>query len=215
MLTDIQKAERAGKITASQAYKIVGARGLGQSGKTYMRELIAQERGCFKREINNFATDWGNMYEPIAIEEYEAFTGLKVSKTGDEQEVISHPNYQDHVSCMPDGIIPSLKAGLEVKCPETGSTHVTFLEASNGEELKALCKDSSSPTVKNVYSQIQFSLWITGFEFWHFVSYHPEFSNPKLAIIKVDRDDEFIKLIESRVIEALSLKDSILKKIRL
>lgn len=208
MLTEEQKIARLGRITASQAYRITGARGLGQSGYTYARELIAEERGCRKKDVYSSAIDWGNMWEPEARGQYADYTGLEVI----ESDFIV-PEWNNNIGCTPDGLVPKLETGLEIKCPENGGVHVAFLEVNNGEELKKLCSSSSSPTVKHVYWQIQFSIWVTGYKFWHFVSFHPEFDNPKLGIIKVDRNDDDIKLISDRVDEVLAIKKAILKRI--
>jgi predicted phage-related endonuclease len=123
MLTEQQKIERAGLVTASQAFKIVGARGLGQSGSTYAYELIAEELGYIKPEIRSSAIEHGNMYEPIAIEEYEKHTGIKVNRPN----FLKHKKYKKYAGCTPDGK-PEFKddIGLEAKCPENPGVHLQF-----------------------------------------------------------------------------------------
>ena len=212
MLSEKIKSERSGKITASQAYRLVGARGLGQGGVTYAREIIAEEMGYIQREIKSYYFDWGNYWAPFAIEHYEKHTGLKVDNSGEDEKFIV-PDWNTNIGCTPDGLIKKLNSGIEVKCPETGGAHVTFLEVSNGEELKDICSKTTSPTVKHVYWQIQFSLWITGFKFWHFVSFHPEFKDFNLWIVKIDRNEDDIQLINNRVAELLTVKQKILDKI--
>jgi hypothetical protein len=64
-----------------------------QTAKSYLDEIIAQRRRVFNPERprafkGNAATEWGNGKELEAIAAYEALTGLKLEKTGDNQEFI-------------------------------------------------------------------------------------------------------------------------------
>ena len=42
--------------------------------------------------------------------------------------------------------------------------------------------------------QVQYSMWIGGYPYWWFFSYHPKL---KPFLLKVERDNELIKTIES------------------
>jgi len=82
--------------------------------------------------------------------------------------------------CSPDGLIGEV-SGLELKCPSL-SVHVGYL----------MKKDLPS----DYFQQVQGSLYITGYEYWYFMSYHPGI---KPLIIKVYRDEKFISLLHAEL----------------
>jgi hypothetical protein len=207
MLTEEQKKARRGKITASSAYKIMGAKGLGQGGLTYVRELIAEERGWIRKEASSSSIDHGNMYEPIAREAYADYLGSEIFT----MDFIDHEKYE--AGCTPDGYIRDLQCGLEIKSPENGGVHITFLEVKDAASLKAICSKTTSTTVKHLYWQVMFSIWVTGWDYWKFVSFHPEMNKDKLYVAEIHPVQSDIRLIEERVQEALQLKQDILKRI--
>jgi len=86
----------------------------------------------------------------------------------------------------PDGLIGD-DGGIEIKCPKP-STHVKYLR--NGKlpsEYKA---------------QVMGCLWITGREWWDFMSYHPQMPN---LLIRVHRDEEYINQLERLVTHACQI----------
>ena len=73
----------------------------------------------------------------------------------------------------PDGLIPDLKKGLEIKCPKM-STHIRYL------------LEGGVPSEYVI--QVQANLWVTGYETWDFVSYCPEYQRQPLYIFTAHRD---------------------------
>ena len=64
-----------------------------------------------EKVFNNTSTDWGNKFEPIALEIYKNMTNESVSEIG----LVLHPVYK-WLGASPDGLVQSGKL-LEIKCP--------------------------------------------------------------------------------------------------
>lgn len=81
--------------------------------------------------------------------------------------------------CSPDGLIKGEECGLEMKCPDA-HTHIGYL------------LDGGLP--KDYIAQVQGSMYVTGYQWWYFFSYHQKL--PPLRI-KVARDEVYQKAIEA------------------
>jgi len=195
MSDDLQRTEewandRSGKFTAS-AFVDVLARNkrTGEPLKCYHDLIwrIVTERMTKKPTDgpHGFALQWGEDVEPYALEAYEAETGNIVTKTG----FITHPKYE-FAGASPDALVLS-DGGLEIKCPKDSRIHL--------ERFFRGVPDEYVP-------QIQGGMWVTGRKWWDFASYDPRMpESHQLLIIRVHRDEEFIKQLESAIIEAEEL----------
>ena len=161
-------AARCGIPTASNFDKIITATGKKSSqAEGYMNTLLAESVTSEKSSIKQ--TDWmlrGIEMEPEARETYEFITDSKVDQTG-----LVFRDESKNVACSPDGLLPD--RGLEIKCPAPG-THIGYLLGGK------------TPTT--YIPQLQGSMWVTGFDTWDFLSYHPDI---KPMIITVRRDEKF------------------------
>lgn len=150
-------AARTGKLTASNASKIITAGGKSSTQRTaYMDELLSD---CFCPGQNawqgNANTDRGTAMEPLARAAFSSRCSLEVEEVG-------FVTREDGViGCSPDGLIKSdtgiFEAGLEIKCP-LPKTHLRYL-------LDGALPDAYKP-------QVHFSVMVTGLP-WHFFSYCP------------------------------------------
>jgi YqaJ-like viral recombinase domain len=150
-------AARTGKLTASNASKIITAGGKTSAQRTsYLDELISD---CFCPGQNawhgNANTDRGTAMEPLARAAFESRLSLEV-------EEIGFVTREDGViGCSPDGLISrgsgNYISGLEIKCP-LPKTHFRYL-------LEGVLPDTYKP-------QVHFSMMVTGLP-WHFFSYCP------------------------------------------
>ena len=130
----------------------------------------------------------GTELEPEARENYEFITGNEV------QEVGFIVDLDDTYGCSPDGLIGE-DGGIEIKCP-LGATMVKYLRSP--DEL-----------VKNYWQQIQGCMFVTGRKWWDAFAYHP--STPHV-LVRVERDDAYIELLEEQVINAcLTIKTEVEK----
>lgn len=174
--------DRLGYVTGS-CFSDVLAKGAGKVRGAYLKRVVA-ERLTGKRQegFSSPHTDRGNEQEPYARMAYSAETGNMVEEVG----FIKHETLR--AGCSPDGVI-DLNGGLEIK-----SVIPTV-------QLETIERGKYPTTHK---AQIQGGLWVTGREWWDFVSFSPDLpKNLRLYVYRVERDEEYIKGIEEEVIRFL------------
>lgn len=148
------------------------------SAEAYINQLIAEKLTERTTEVK--VNEWmqrGTELEPLARQYYELSTGLEVQEVG----FCKHDTMECGVS--PDGLVGE-DGGLEIKCPAP-HTHVKYL------------RDDKLPVVYK--QQVMGCLWITGREWWDFVSYHE--TMPVLQV-RVYRDEDYIAKLEDHVLAA-------------
>lgn len=184
------RAERQGKITSSEIYKLLGdGNPFTKGGMTYIFETIAEILTGDSAEAYSKAMEWGASNEFEAILEYQKQTGIEVEYFG-----VANPKffaYNEYSGGSPDGIAGDTL--IEVKCPYNSGNHVKFLSVQNGEELK---KASSE-----YYYQAQMNLMCTGLDKCTFISYDPRIidTSHRMATINLYRDETSIALIKERI----------------
>lgn len=179
--SDEWKNARLGIPTASQFNRILTAGGKpSEQATAYMAELIAEkitgqpQDGFVSEDMQR-----GIELEPQARAAYEFESGNAVEQIGgvylDEHKT---------VMCSPDGLMPELKKGLEIKCPKL-ATHIRYI------------LDGQLPAAYKL--QVQGALWITGYDTWDFVSYHPDYTPCPTWILTVPRDEKTIALLDKHI----------------
>lgn len=168
-------ASRLGIPTASNFAKIITPKTLKMSAqaKQYAIDIIAEEF----EPAPPLESEWvlrGIELEAQARSAYEFVTDKKVKEVG-----IIYKDENKDSSCSPDGLITD--SGLEIKCPKL-TTHINYL------------LDGVIPTA--YIMQVQGSMWVTGYEEWDFMSYHP---NAKPLIITVKRDEKIMEALDSAI----------------
>ena len=182
-------AARLGIPSASMFAKIVTTKGIwSASADAYINQLVA-ERLTGEREegFQSHHMLRGTELEPDARDLYSLMSDAEVTEVG----FCLHDTLS--AGCSPDGLIGE-DGGLEMKCPAP-STHVEYLR---GGVLPSKYKQ-----------QVMGCLWITGREWWDFVSYHPTM---KPLIVRVERDEEYIAALEKCVTKAVNLIDENVEK---
>lgn len=171
-------AARVGLVTAS-CFSDILAKGEGTVRKKYMRRIVAERlTGICAEGFSSHHTDRGTEQEPLARMEYEAVTGNLVEEVG----FIKHPELQAGAS--PDGVIEK-DGGGEFKC------------VIPSVQIETVERGKYPPTHK---AQIMGNLWITGRQWWDFVSYSPSLPGKlRLYIFRVERDDEYICNMETEI----------------
>lgn len=172
---------RCGIPTATGFEKIVTATGKKSSASLkYMAELIEESiLGVKENNLKSYYIERGNQLEPLARQAYEFFTGHQVQQVGGV-----YLNEQREVMVSPDGLIPELRKGLEIKCPKM-STHITYLI------------EGGVPSEYII--QVQANLWVTGYDTWDFVSYCPEYSKQPFYLFTAERNTTLMKAFNEHI----------------
>jgi len=173
---------RLGRPTASNFSKLLTPTGKpSSSADAYINELIAQKiTGELPEFYINDAMARGNELEPAAKTLYELTNDVEVVEVG----LCLHGTLDCGAS--PDGLVGD-DGGIEIKCP-LPHTHVSYL------------RDGKLPT--KYIPQVQGCLWITGREWWDFMSYHPSMQD---LIVRVYRDEAYIKKLADAVTSAVEI----------
>jgi predicted phage-related endonuclease len=173
---------RCGKITASNFHDVItrSTKKVGdkfpylKARETYKEILVAEIlTGQPAAEINAYAMRHGKEYEPLARATYEMRTGHDVQEVG----LVLHPSFE-FIGASPDGLIGD-DGGLEIKCPKNSTIHLnTWANGLPPEHI----------------GQIQGGLFVTGRQWWDFVSFDPRIisENGRIYIQQIERDDEYI-----------------------
>lgn len=182
-------AARLGIPSASMYGKIITTQGKWSTqADTYINQLVAEKlTGEQTPFYQNEHMARGTELEPDARKMYEFIKDVEVQEVG----FCLHDTLEAGAS--PDGLIGE-DGGLEIKCPAP-ATHVEYLR---GGKLPSKYKQ-----------QVMGCLWITGREWWDFMSYHPSM---KPLIVRVERDEDYIAELEACVSKAVELIEENVEK---
>lgn len=194
--TDEWLMARVGLATASKFADIMAKTrsGYAASRKNYMAELVIERlTGQPTEYYSNSAMAWGSETEPVARLEYALETGNEVEETG----LWVHDSLLAGAS--PDGFVND-DGTLEIKCPNS-ATHIETL--------------LSKKAPRQYFAQIQGQLWMTDRKWCDFVSYDPRLpENTRMIIIRVERDEDFVKELAQEVEKFLGEVDDQVKFIK-
>lgn len=203
-LTDEQIQARLGMFTGSEIHKLMGTRGMGKTGETYVMEKVA-ERLTGQRstpEFTSAATTWGIDHEPEAVKYFEAATDMKIEPCDTLMN--------EHIAGTPDGIATSGADGtpflFEIKCPYNSGNHMKNLLLESPADFKTLRPE--------YFWQMQAYFWLTGLSKGKFCSYDPRFKEEKrMMILNIEFDEMSAKLMRDRITEAKLMFNNIIAKI--
>ncbi len=169
--TDQWGRDRMAIATASSFGKILSPTGRKSTqAKAYMNVLLAEWFSGNPKPNKSFGSmQNGHDVEPEAREVYEFITGNEVCEVG-----VVYKNAGRLIACSPDGLLTMHRKGIEIKCPDE-HTHIGYLS------------DDELPLTYT--PQVQGSMYVTGYDEWDFMSYHPKY--PPL-LITVKRDEKYI-----------------------
>lgn len=173
-------AARLGIPTATGIKNIVTQSGQKSSGWiSYLAELIAESIEGSSEGFKSNDMQRGNELEPRARMAYEFETGNDVVQIGGV-----YLNADKDLMVSPDGLIPNLKKGLEIKCPKM-KTHIKYL-LEGGVPVEYVI-------------QVQAALWVTGYETWDFISYCPEYQKQPLYVYTAERDPVLMQAFDEHI----------------
>jgi putative phage-type endonuclease len=184
---------RLGIATASNFKKIITSTGVeSKSLKDYAFELasdslLTEPEASFQSE----AMIRGNELEEEARSYYSFVNDVKI----DQVTFIK----KDEIGYSPDGLIGE-NGVIEIKCP-LKKNHLKYLI------------DNKLPS--EYKPQVQGGLHISEREYCDFISYHPLFKDDKkMFVVRVYRDEEYIKKLSDLLTKTIELKNEILTKLQ-
>lgn len=190
------KQLRLGKVTASRVSDVMakGRSGESASRKNYKTDLVVQRlTGDPGESYTNAAMEWGTATEPLARMAYEAKMGVFVNQVA----FIDHPSIANF-GCSPDGVIGD--GLIEIKCPNS-TTHIEYL------------LDDKPPA--RYIPQMQCQMAVTGAKWCDFISFDPRLPDDlQLFVVRLDRDDEYIKEMEEEVKKFLDEVETMYKQLK-
>lgn len=184
---------RCGRPSASNFGKILTPKGKPSTqSEKYCYQLAGERLTGIKEEgYTNPAMQRGIEMEAEARSYYEFVHDVKVEQVG-----ICYRNEDRLYSCSPDGLMPELNRGLEIKCPSL-AVHVEYLL---GKKL---------PTI--YIPQVMGSMLVTGYDTWAFLSYYP--GMPVLDIV-VTSDQEYLDKLAVALSDFNKELEKIVEKIK-
>lgn len=196
---------RKGKFTASQIYRLMGLKGIGKTGESYVMEKVAEELGAEMPLVSTFAMDRGTEMEPYAKLHYMKAFDCKISPCS----FIIAP-WCDQAGASPDGIIK--KSGsqklIEIKCPYNPVNHIQNLMIKTMDELKNQRSE--------YYWQMQMQMAVMEIPVCDFVSYYPDINEDfRMIAITIEANWKDILLLKQRIYDAVEMKKKILERVKL
>ena len=191
-------ALRCGRFTASRAADMLATIKAGEAAaRRDLRVQLVVERLTGQPQDDpyiNAAMQRGIDKEADAFAAYEGLTGNLASTCG----FLSHDTLR--AGCSPDGLIRAGEGGLEVKCPKS-ATHLSYLRAN---------------TIPRDYrAQMMHALWISGAQWWDFVSFDDRFPSPlQLFYQRLERKETEIAAYEIAARDFLAEVDQELEAVQ-
>lgn len=190
---------RKGRFTGSEIHKLLGKKGLGETGNTYAFEKAVEIAFGYDQEDSfvSFDMQRGIELEPLA------FRRFAESKEADfiNVENASFFPYGENGGASPDGLVGK-DAVLEIKCPKPNK-FFRIMAGGLGE------------IDTQYYAQMQMEMLCTNSERCHFFNYIIYNGVEMWHEIVVNRDNLAIELIKERIIEAVIVRDQFVEKLKL
>jgi len=187
---------RLGKVTASRVADVIAKTktGYGASRANLMADLIVERlTGQPASTFSNAHMEWGTEQEPHARAAYSVRIGELVEEVG----FVDHPSVANS-GASPDGLVGD-DGLVEFKCPAT-ATHLDTLLAQ--------------AVPAKYIAQMQWQMACTGRKYCDFCSYDPRLpEHLRMFVQRVERDDEYIKMLETEVTKFLAELDEKLKQL--
>lgn len=189
---------RKGRFTASDIHKLLGVRGLGQTGESYIFEKAVEELFGLNEEDEFTSKDIqrGVTLEPLA---FRKFQELKEFDFIEVQETTFFP-YGLHAGASPDGLVGN-DSILEIKCPRPNKFFNLVAKGIDAIDKEYIAQMQMQMLCTNSVKAYFFNYIIfNGFEMWH--------------EIEVLRDDVQIELIKQRIEDAILIKNQYIEELK-
>lgn len=192
--SDEWHAKRNGKFTASEIYKLMGVKGLGDTGKSYAIDKAIEELfGDVEDRFISYDMQVGIEIEPLAFIKFSEIMGLNFINV----ENCGFFNFCENSGASPDGLT-SDGAIVEIKCPKAS----TFFKLVANNEINP-----------NYYYQMQMQMMATKRNKGYFFNYIIIEGTEYWHMIEVKKDDDVFEKIAKRIPEAVLIKNQYVNKI--
>lgn len=179
--------ERKGRFTGSQISKLMGVKGLGKTGESYIFEVVYKSLfEDLEEEYTSYEMDRGTELEPLAFEKLREILGKKFISI----EKCGFIKYGEYSGSSPDGLT-SNNAVIEIKCPKANTFfNVVRTNFINPDYYDQMQMEMLSTNRDKAY-YFNYFVDLFGQEYWH--------------LIEVKRDEKRIELIKERLNQAIEL----------
>ena len=192
--SDEWKQARLGKFTASEIVKLLGVKGLGETGKNYaFDKAVEQLYGEMEESFISYDMQRGIDLEPLAFAKFKEIKELEFI----EVKECSSFNFNENAIATPDGLVGE-DAILEIKCPRSN----TFFKLVATNEIDS-----------KYYAQMQMQMLATNRNRAHFFNYLVHEGTEYYHEIIVERDESMIEKIKERLKEAIEIKIDYINKL--
>lgn len=179
--------QRKGRFTASEIYKLMGIKALGETGKGYAFDKAVEELyGETEETFISYDMQRGIELEPLAFAKFQELKEPEFLQV----ETCGFFNFGESAGASPDGLVGE-DAILEIKCPKPS----TFFKLVATNEIKDQylyqMQLQMMATKRNKAHFFNYCV-IDGIEYWH--------------EIIVTKDDVICDKMEARIKEASELK---------
>jgi exodeoxyribonuclease (lambda-induced) len=186
--------QRIGRFTASEIYKLMGVKGLGETGKTYILEkAIEQLYGKEEDDFVSYDMQRGIELEPLAFAKFYELMQLKFV----DVENCGFFVFGKSAGASPDGLVGD-DAILEIKCPKK-ETFFKLVATNKIDQKYYFQMQKQMLATKRKKAYFFNYLIIDGVEYHH--------------TIEVERDDVVIDKMKERIKEAELEKNKIIELI--
>lgn len=188
------KKQRQGKFSASEIYKLMGIKGLGETGKSYaIDKAIEQLFGDVDENFVSYDMQRGIEMEPLAFAKFKELKSLEFI----DVENCGFFNLLDDAGASPDGLVGK-DAVLEIKCPKA-STFFKLVATNEIDQKYYYQMQMQMICTGRVKAYFFNYIIIDGLEYWH--------------TIEVQRDDVICDKIIERISKAMQIKNEYINKI--
>jgi len=179
---------RMGKFTASKFGNLFAGKTTAKYNEPIYQAVYERLTGERPDDFKSAYMERGNELEAEALGVYSDLTFTPVQAGG-------FCELDDWVGGSPDGLIGE-DGMVQVKCPKF-STMIKYMQ------------DQELP--KEYLHQVQGEMLVSGRQWSDFMAYHPKLTP---VIVRIKRDEEVIKAIQTELIEAKIAANKILKALK-
>ncbi|MBC7524816.1 MAG: YqaJ viral recombinase family protein [Flavobacterium sp.] len=187
--------QRNGRFTASEIHKLMGVRGLGDTGKSYAIDKAIEELfGEVDENFISYDMERGIELEPLAFAKFKELKELEFMQV----QNCGFFNYCENSGASPDGLVAG-NAILEIKCPKAS----TFFKLVATNEID-----------QKYFYQMQMQMMSTGRSRGYFFNYIIIDGQELWHTIEVESDFDIWSKMQNRLAEAIEIKNEFINKLK-